>query len=187
MDTIYFDFYITGTPRSGSAWLSTLFTAHDFICLHEPTFFNAEWILSQLKIRKTGAACPSFVYLDKAGWLIDERSKLIILNRKDWKEAYAKFLDDPSLAACLGAGHLSIKSKNALIESLVKDFEKQLDTFNQYVLDKKIDHVTINFEEMFSDTSKVKEAFSLVGCNFQEEKFIQMKDLKITTNRKLEF
>ena len=181
MDTDYFDFYITGTPRSGSAWLSTLFTAHDFICLHEPTRFPAEWILSQLKIRKMGAACPSFVYLERAQWLIDERSKVIVLERKDWKEAYSKFLNNPEFCKWLRAN-----SKAELIESLINDFDEELANFKYYIVDKKIQHVTVDFETLFTDEKRLSDVFNFIGCRLSHEKFIQMKNLKIVTNEKPE-
>lgn len=70
-------FYVTGLPRSGTAWLSVYLTTHESFCFHEAGLYgDVNNLMESRKEKYVGNSCPSLIFTPE---LID--GPLILVRR----------------------------------------------------------------------------------------------------------
>lgn len=175
-----FDFYITGTPRSGTAWLSVFFSGHPkMVCHHEPLLYDED-LINRASYDSgfgiTGGACPSFIRLPE---YVDFNKPILLTRRAGWRESYANFIKNNKES--LGLSNSSQKTIDKLCVTLINEAEESEKEFEQKLVDSKSRYVIFDFDKMsFSDLEKFMGMIS-PDMGARLNLFIQMKYMKITT------
>ena len=159
------NFFITGFPRSRTAWLANLFTYKDSFCFHEASKFggNVYDIAAKITSRKEkfvgNSDCGTlFYYKDLIKLLPD--SKIVIVERdiNDVKKSLYKFL-----------GMWNDELETILYKT------------NKHIIDIQDNHETIDIEfEELEGEGNVEEVWrQVVDIEWDHDRWLQLNDTKV--------
>lgn len=175
-----YNFYITGTPRSGTAWLAAYFSglSNDAICIHEPDLLSDKELQDVFLLPGgdsiVGASCPSYISRPDE---VDFSKPILLAQSNSWKESYKEFLRKHSSA-------LGIRDS----ESISKVIQKTQDDYNKFralVVANATYYDTVDLfnQSTHDETVSVLNRFAkTVGIEprIDSSYFIQMKKFNIT-------
>jgi len=163
------NYFITGLPRSRTAWLANFLTYDGSFCFHElcrktTNVHEMKLLLSYPKYKHVGTSdCALSYYFDKLIEMLDEW-KLIVIDRN---------LDD----AINSLDKIGLKTKES-IEKVLEAHNR-----NKYMM-KKHEHLLIPFEALNKQIACEKIWEYCTGTKMDKVRFDELNILDIEVNMK---